>query len=175
MQRPHPDGPQGEVAVEGHRRIAGLLVALVATVALPLRADEGPVESRLEARTVTRAADGRESFAPAASARPGDVIEYVATYRNTGARPVSGLEATLPIPANTELVPGSVRPASARASTDAAQFAPLPLKRSVTRDGRRVEEPVPFGEYRYLRWHVPQLDAKKSVSFSARVRVVEGP
>jgi uncharacterized repeat protein (TIGR01451 family) len=151
--------------VEAHRRTAGLL-ALVAFAALPLRADEGPVETRLEARVVVRAADGRESFAPAESARPGDVIEYVATYRNGGDHAVKGLEATLPIPAHTELVPGSIRPATARASLDAASFAALPLKRG--------KELVPYRDYRYLRWQVAQLDPKKSVSFSARVRVVDG-
>ena len=154
-------------------RTAGLL-ALLAMAALPRRAQEGPVETRLEARKVMRASDGRESLVPAESVRPGDVIEYVATYRNAGDRPVQGLEATLPIPANTELVPGSPRPAGARASLDAAHFAAPPLTRTVTREGRRIEEPVPYSEYRYLRWHVPQLGANKSVSFSARVRVVDG-
>ena len=154
-------------------RIAGLL-ALVAIAALPLRADEGPVETRLEARKVMRAADGRESLSAADSARPGDVIEYVATYRNRGERAVRSLEATLPIPANTELLPESVRPAGARASLDAARFAAPPLKRVVTREGRRVEELVPYREYRYLRWHVPQLEANRSVTFTARVRVVDG-
>lgn len=152
-------------------RTAGLL-ALVAMAALPLRAQDGPVETRLEARKVVRAPDGNETFAAAESVRPGDLIEYVATYRNTGAAAVRGLEATLPIPAHTELVPGTVRPAGARASLDAAQFAAPPLKRTVTRDGRAVEELVPYREYRYLRWSVAQLDARQSVSFSARVRVV---
>jgi hypothetical protein len=45
----------------------------------------------------------------------------------------------------------------------------------VLRDGRSVEEPVPYREYRYLRWHVAQLDARQSVTFSARVRVVNDP
>lgn len=159
--------------MDAHRRTAGLL-ALAAITALPLRADQGPVETRLEARVVVRATDGRESFAPADSARPGDVIEYVATYRNAGDRAVKSLEATLPIPANTELLPGTIRPATARASLDAAQFAAPPLKRTVTREGRSVEEPVPYREYRYLRWQVAQLEPRKSVSFSARVRVVNG-
>lgn len=157
-----------------YRGIAGLL-ALVAIAALPLRAQEGPVESQLEARKVVRAAGGRESFADARDAKPGDVIEYVATYRNAGAAPVRNLEATLPIPAHTELVPGSIRPAAARASLDAARFEAPPLKRSVTRDGRRVEEEVPLREYRYLRWQVPQLAPREAVAFTARVRVVEAP
>ena len=155
-------------------RTVGLLMALAAISALPLGAQTGPVETRLEARKVTRGADGREAFAPADAARPGDVIEYVATYRNTGDAAVRSLDATLPIPAHTELVPGSIRPSGARASLDATQFAAPPLKRSVVREGRATEEPVPYSEYRYLRWHVPQLDARKSVTFSARVKVVNG-
>jgi hypothetical protein len=55
------------------------------------------------------------------------------------------------------------------------QFLPPPLKRVVTRDGRRVEEAIPYGEYRYLRWHLPQLAARQSVTFTARVRVVSEP
>ena len=148
------------------RRTAGLL-ALVALAALPLRAQDGPVETRLEARKVVRAADGRESLVAAESVRPGDVIEYVATYRNAGDHAVRALEATLPIPANTELLPGSIRPAGARASLDATTFAALPLKRG--------KELVPAREYRYLRWHVPRLDPRQAVSFSARVRVLDEP
>ena len=157
--------------MNGCCRSAGLL-ALLALAALSARAQDGPVETRLEARKVVSAPGGRESFAPALSARPGDVIEYVATYRNTGRDPVKSLEATLPIPAHTELIPGSIRPASARASLDAHRFAAPPLKRPVTREGRTVDEEVPYREYRYLRWSVPELAADRAVSFTARVRVV---
>ena len=147
------------------RRTAGLL-AFVALAALPLRAQDGPVETRLEARKVVRA-EGRESFIPAENVRPGDVIEYVATYRNKADAAVRSLEATLPIPAHTELLPESIKPAGARASLDAASFAALPLKRG--------KELVPAREYRYLRWHVARLDPRQSVSFSARVRVLDEP
>jgi uncharacterized repeat protein (TIGR01451 family) len=122
-----------------------------------------------------RAAGGGEAFAEAREVKPGDVIEYVATYRNAGAAPVRNLEATLPIPAYTALLPGSVRPASARASLDAARFDPLPLKRTVSRDGRLLEEEVPLREYRYLRWQVRELAPRGSVAFRARVQVVEAP
>ena len=88
-----------------------------------------PIESRLEARKVVVGADGKESFAAADAARPGDVIEYAATYRNTATQPVRNLEATLPIPANTELVPGSAAPAGAKASLDSRSFEQVPLKR----------------------------------------------
>ena len=150
------------------------IAATLAIAAAPVWAQKGAaIDSRLEARTVMRAADGAESFAAAESAKPGDVIEYVATYRNTTAQPVRNLEATLPIPANTEIVPGSARPASAKASVDAATFAEMPLMRKVTRGGKEIDEPVPLREYRYLRWYPGELAGGKSAVFSARVKVVD--
>ena len=157
--------------MNGVCRSAGLL-ALLAFAALLARAQEGPVVTRLEARKVVSAPGGRESFGPADAARPGDVIEYVATYRNTGQEPVRSLEATLPIPAHTELIAGSARPASARASTDSHSFAAPPLRRRASRDGRVVDEEVPYSEYRYLRWSVAELPPQQAVTFTARVRVV---
>ena len=157
------------------RGIRWMAAAALLAAAFPVAAQQpgAAVQSTLEARKVVRAADGTERFAPAESARPGDVIEYVATYRNTSRAPVRALEATLPIPHNTELVAGSVRPANARASVDAREFADMPLKRRVVRDGRTVEEPVPLRDYRYLRWYPGELGADKSLAFTARVRVVE--
>ena len=150
--------------------------AILVFAAMPLYAQKvasEPVRITLEGRKVVRAADGRESFAPADVARPGDLIEYAATYRNTTREAVRDLEATLPIPLHTELVPGSVRPAAARASLDAREFAPLPLKRKTVVDGRERVEAVPYREYRYLRWQPVQLAAESSMTFTARVRVLE--
>ena len=140
---------------------------------MPAWAQGNPVESRLVARKVVVGADGKESLVAADAARPGDVIEYVATYRNTGKSAVRNLEATLPIPANTELVAGSVKPGSAQASIDARAFAPMPLKRVVHRDGRQAEETVPLREYRYLRWYPGELGGEKTVTFAARVKVLD--
>ncbi len=120
-----------------------------------------------------RAADGRESRANADTAKPGDILEYVVTYRNTTREPVRDLQATLPIPPATELVPGSARPATVRASLDAREFAAVPLKRKVKRDGRELEESIPLHEYRYLRWAIAELRAGESMTFTARVRVLE--
>ena len=133
----------------------------------------GAVETRLEAHKVERAADGKEKLGAAQSAQPGDVIEYAATYRNAGKQPVRNLEATLPIPANTEYLEGSAQPAQAKASVDAHAFGTLPLKRRVVRDGKPVEETVPLREYRYLRWYPGELEPGKSVTFTARVKVIE--
>jgi len=159
--------------MERHRK-ALCLALLLAASATPLGAEPSEaIETRLEARRVIHAADGGESLAPAESAKPGDVIEYVAIYRNTGSQPVRNLVATLPIPAHTEWVPGSARPANAEASRDAREFAAPPLKRIAKREGQAVEEQVPYGEYRYLRWYAPELGGAQTLRFSARVKVVE--
>jgi hypothetical protein len=88
-------------------------------------------------------------------------------------RPVKNLEATLPIPSNTEFVPGSPNPAAAKASVDSRAWADMPLKRKAMRDGREIEEAVPVRDYRYLRWYPGELGGEKAMTFTARVRVVE--
>jgi uncharacterized repeat protein (TIGR01451 family) len=157
------------------RKAFGIALAAVASV-LPAQAQtpaKDPVEARLEVHKVVRAPDGRESIAAAEAVKPGDVLEYLVTYRNHGAQAARDFIATLPIPPATELIPGSERPAGANGSVDAREFNPVPLKRKVRRDGREMEEAVPFREYRALRWHTPELKAGQSLSYSARVRVLE--
>jgi uncharacterized repeat protein (TIGR01451 family) len=150
-----------------------IVIAFPAMAALAQPAANGPVQVQLESRKVTRAADGREALVAADAAKPGDVIEYAVTYRNTGREAVRNLAATLPIPPHTEFIHGTTRPASAKASLDAAAFADMPLKRKSLREGRAVDEMVPFADYRYLRWHADELGAGQSVTFVARVKVVE--
>lgn len=150
--------------------------AIFLCAAAPLHAQKAasePVTVTLEQRKVVRSADGSESFAGAELTRPGDVIEYAATYRNTTTRMMRDLEATLPIPAHTELVPGSARPATVRASLDAREFAALPLKRRTVVDGREKIEAIPYREYRFLRWEPVHLGAAASITFTARVKVLE--
>ena len=153
--------------------LAGVALLVLAPVAIAQKAAPQPLESQIEQRKVVRAADGTESLVPADNVKPGDVIEYAATYRNTTRQPLSRLEATLPIPSETEYIPGSARPAGAKASTDGRTFAELPLKRTVKRNGADVEELVPPSEYRSLRWYPGELAGEKSITYTARVRVVE--
>jgi uncharacterized repeat protein (TIGR01451 family) len=150
-----------------------LAIACAAMAAHAQAGANGPVETKLEARKVVRGVDGRESFASAEAVKPGDVIEYVATYRNTTGEAVRNLAATLPIPAGTEFIAGSARPATAQASLDAAAFAAIPLKRKAMRAGKQVDETVPVNEYRFLRWYPGELGAQKTLTFSARVKVAE--
>ena len=121
--------------------------AILIFAAVPLRGQgmaSEPLKTTLEARKVVRGADGRESFVPADVARPGDVIEYVATYRNTTREALKNLEATLPIPEHTELVPGSTRPASVRAARN-ARLRSARIRRGATRSSlpSSIRRPTP--------------------------------
>ncbi len=152
--------------------LAGLLAA-----ASSFAFAQNAVESKLEVmRVVTK--DGKEVLEPAGSAKPGDILQYVATYTNKSKATVSKLEATLPIPANTELIPASIKPAGAKASLGGSNFADLPIKRKVKQaDGKEVETPVANSEYRSLRWYPDTLAAGANFVASARVKVsdVEAP
>jgi uncharacterized repeat protein (TIGR01451 family) len=115
---------------------------------------------------------GKEAFAPADQARPGEVIEYRATYTNTSNSPVRELLATLPVPAGLEYLPQTAQPTRLTASVDGRSFEPVPLKRKVRlADGRVETRLVPAAEYRYLRWSIGSLAAMSSRAVSARMRV----
>ena len=134
----------------------------------PVRAVADPLQIKL-VRSKVVLENGREAMQSAVVAKPGDILEETATYSNTSKAALRSLEATLPVPANTELVMASVKPTNAKASTDGKNFSSLPLTRKVRQaNGVEVEQPVPLSEYRYLRWYPGELGAEKSMSFSAR-------
>ena len=119
---------------------------------------------------------GREILVSAAFAKPGDTLEEVATYTNTSKSTLKGFEATLPVPANTELVMASVKPANAKASSDGKTFSKLPLVQKVRQpNGVEVEQPLPLDQYRYLRWYAGELAAEKSMTVVARFKVANTP
>lgn len=153
-----------------------ILVCLVMLTGLaaPALAD-GPLSASLEARRIGLAADGSERRLSAEGAVPGDLIEYRAIYRNASQRPLRGVVATLPVPADCEYVPGSAG-RGVLASLDGKSFAPVPLMRRVRlADGREHMQAVPASEYRYLRWTLGSLHANGSSTVSARVRVSAAP
>ena len=116
--------------------------------------------------------DGKESLQSAEVAKPGDILDEVATYLNKSTAPIKQLQATLPVPPNTELLLASVKPGGAMASTDGNQFSSLPLKRKIKQpNGVEIEQLVPVNEYRYLRWFPDVLAPGKSLAFSARFKV----
>lgn len=116
--------------------------------------------------------DGKALLKPATQSKPGDVIDYSSTYKNSGTAAAEKLLATLPVPVGTTLVSGSAQPASALASTDGSVFAPMPLMRSVRQaDGSQRSEPVPLADYRALRWDLGTLGAGRTAVVSLRVRI----
>ncbi len=136
-------------------------------------AADNPLNIRLERSKVVVVA-GKESLQNASTAKPGDVLQDLATYTNKSSQVLRGVEATLPVPPNTELMMNSVTPATARASVDGINFFVMPLKRKVKQaNGVEVEQAVALSEYRYLRWYPGELGAQQSIVFSARFSVAE--
>lgn len=182
------------VATAGSRKAACLSFAFVVALSTPLAAwaqavATAPAAARsaapastttavtveLTQHKVERSADGKEQLTSASAVKPGDVVEYRATYRNRSGQTVSGLVATLPIPdgMHYQLVSARSPGVAPQAATADGQYAAEPLTRTVRRpDGSTVREPVPAGEYRSLRWSLGQLPAGASVVVQARAQVV---
>ena len=155
--------------------ISGIAIVLALVVGAPFAFAQKAVADPLQivlVRAKVVVENGREVMQSAAIAKPDDVLEDVATYTNTSKSALKSVEATLPIPPNTELVMASVKPTSAKASIDGKSFSKLPLTRKVRQaNGVEVEQPVPLSEYRYLRWYPGELQPGKPLSFSARFKV----
>jgi uncharacterized repeat protein (TIGR01451 family) len=118
------------------------------------------------------AADGKESFEAADKARPGDTLEYAAVCKNVSPDSIHNLKPNLPIPAGTELLPNSIKPAATEASLDGKKFEAYPIKRPVkTADGKEELREVPAAQIRALRWNVGDLKGGASTTLVARVRV----
>jgi uncharacterized repeat protein (TIGR01451 family) len=153
----------------------GILAAgfILSQAALAQKASS--VSSQLLAQRVDVVA-GKPVLSPASEIKPGDVLQYSATYKNTAATPAAKLLATLPVPPGTTLVQASAEPTQAMASTDGNTFAPMPLTRTVKQaDGSTRKEPVPLIEYRALRWDIGALPAGASTVVSLRVRIDNNP
>lgn len=132
---------------------------------------EGDVTVALTAHRIM-VSQGKEARLPAEQAKPGDVIEYRATYTNHGGSAVRDLEATLPVPAGLEYLPKTANPVRLSASLDGKSFAPAPLMRRVKLVGGMTElREVPASEYRALRWSVGALGANAARTVVARMRV----
>ncbi len=134
-------------------------------------AQEKGVAVVLKQSKVVKGPQGKEQLVEAASVKPGDILEYTATYTNHTGRAVSGLVANLPIPEGLEYLPRSAKPGATlvKAATKEGVFAPEPLARQV--NGK--SEPVPYNEYRSLRWELGQLPAKGVTAVTARAKVEE--
>jgi uncharacterized repeat protein (TIGR01451 family) len=119
--------------------------------------------------------DGKEATEAADDAKPGDVIEYAAEYRNKGNKPLSAVMAIIPVPAGTEYLPDTAKPGPAFASLKGDKYEAVPLKRKVKQaDGKEVEQLVPYSEYRFVRWTVGDMAPGKSQKYSLRVKLENG-
>jgi uncharacterized repeat protein (TIGR01451 family) len=119
---------------------------------------------------VVKNAQGKEQLVDASSVKPGDIVEYRAVYTNNTGKPVTGLVADLPIPEGLEYQPRSAKPGAGlvQAATKEAVFGAEPLVRKAA--GNK-SEPVPYADYRSLRWTLGQLPANGSTAVSARAKV----
>jgi uncharacterized repeat protein (TIGR01451 family) len=150
-----------------------LVLAFTLTAAFPLfAADKEGIVVDMKHQKIVKGADGKEKSASAESAKPGDVIEYKAVYRNNGKIAATDVLATIPVPLGTEYLPGSAKPAKVMASLDGKEYASVPLKREVTLpSGKKEMRAVPYEEYRFIRWELKSLDPGKSTAVSLRVRL----
>src|SRR5215467_2720644 len=103
------------------------IAVLLTALCLPLLAE---VKVALTANKIV-VVNGKEQKESGESAKPGELIEYVAEYRNIGKAPVTNVVATLPVPVGMEFVPETVQPQQVMASTDERTYAPVPLRRMV--------------------------------------------
>jgi uncharacterized repeat protein (TIGR01451 family) len=131
------------------------------------------LRSELTVKQVVVQDNGTESLRSAAEVKPNDLLQYTASYMNSGPNPVKHLVASLPIPPGTQWVDGSALPRTVLASTDGKVFLPTPLMRRVKdANGHFVDQPVPLSEYRALRWAEQVIAPGAIYSVSARVRVL---
>jgi uncharacterized repeat protein (TIGR01451 family) len=158
------------------RLVLGLGAFLL--VAAATAQDHPDLEVVLEQRKIVVDASGNEKAEVAKLTKPGDVIEYAVTYRNTSQSRARNIAGTLPVPAGMEFTGWKSGPAAFLASQDGQVFKAPPLKRRVkAADAREAYVDVPESEYRSLRWQLGDLGAGKSITVSARMRLsrVVGP
>ena len=140
-----------------------------------MAAGEPDVTVTLVANKVTAGQNGKETFAAAREARPGEVLEYRAVYRNQGKQAVHNVLAVLPVPADSlSYIPASASPRRVWASLDGQKFEIVPLMRMIMLpDGKRESRPVPVSEYRYLRWDLGVLKPGTQAVVTARMRMAQ--
>ena len=109
---------------------------------------------------------GKITYIPVRNAAAGTIIQYKVTYTNTLAQDINDLTITLPIPTSMTFT-GEAYPISAQASIDGKNYAYIPLMRQVA--GKITN--MPLSEYRYVRWNIKLLPAKKSANVSLNTTV----
>lgn len=143
----------------------------------PGEAKTPSVVVHLEQFKVLTQSNGQESLVEAPTIKPGDVIEYRATYTNRDSKPVSGLQAILPIPEGMEYLPKTARPGPGKVqvATRDSVYGAEPLTRQVRVNGRLLTESVPYVQYRSLRWDLNHLapGARQTVAARAQLETLD--
>lgn len=165
--------------MKSHRSTLRAACLAAALAALGCAAWAQPnVQSQLVAEKLVAGPAGQVTRAAADSVKPGDLVAYTATYRNTGKDAARSLILTVPVPAGMEYQGRQPQEklAPALASLDGSSYAPIPLTRKVKNaQGQEVVQQVPVAEYRFLRWNVPQLAAGANVSVQLTAKVSTTP
>ena len=145
--------------------VCSCLLVAQANAAPTVAAKKEAVQINLELFKIV-AKDGKETLVAAKETKPGEILEYRATYKNVSNGSVRNLVATLPIPKGTEYQAKTANPVSGvEASIDSVTFAAVPLM-----DSTKKQEISPK-LYRALRWKVSTLKANEAIVVSARVKV----
>ncbi len=157
----------------GDRQMNRFILGALLCWATTLWAD-GPLTSQMETYLVAEK-DGQEVMTVTEEASPGDVIEYRLIYTNQSEQPLSGLEITGPIPANTAYLANSadtdVEAVFTVSIDDGSSFEAEPVTRSITGpDGQTQNVIVPPSDYTQLRW-VPQSGIQPGQVLEYRYRV----
>lgn len=148
--------------------LAAVLVLAGTSVALAAPAE---VTSQLEVHKVV-VKDGKTELETAKKAYPGDLLDYQLDYLNHTGSSIHQLTATLPVPQGAVFVPGGPGPSPEMASVDGVHFQPYPLEtKVVSHDGKATQVPVPFSQYRAVRWSGRTLQPHDTLALHMRVRV----
>jgi uncharacterized repeat protein (TIGR01451 family) len=115
--------------------------------------------------------NGKQELLAVEKTKPGDVVEYVATYHNVGKAAVKNVVGTVPVPNGMEYVPDQNTKAPDMAAAADGKFAPVPLKHKVMRNGVQVEEVLPYSAYRSLQWKLGTMMPDQKIELKARVKL----
>lgn len=144
--------------------VCSCLLVAQANAAPTVAAKKEAVQINLELFKIV-AKDGKETLVAAKETKPGEVLEYRATYKNVSKSAVRNLVATLPVPKGMEYQVKTANPVGAEATIDSVTFSAIPLIDATKK------EVIPPSQYRALRWKVPELGADKSIVVSARMKI----
>ncbi len=149
-----------------NRALCFLGTFLIATALSAL----GQVKVEMKQFKVVESA-GRQTLVSAEKTKPGELLQYVATYHNSGKAAVKNVVGTIPVPNGMEYTPDPNLKAPDMAAAADGKFAPVPLKHKVMRNGVQVEEVLPYSAYRSLQWKLGTLAPDQKVEVKANVKV----